>query len=62
MWQALSIGFGTGAVAPTAKIGAKVATGAALGGGMTAAMPVENTDNYWTEKRNNSGIGLGLVH
>lgn len=50
---------GTGAVAPTAKIGAKVATGAAIGGGMTAAMPVENTDNYWTEKAQQFGIGLG---
>ena len=50
---------GTGAVAPATKIGAKVATGAALGGGMTAAMPVENTDNYWTEKAQQFGIGLG---
>lgn len=50
---------GTGAVAPAAGIGAKIATGSALGGGMAAAMPVEDADNYWTEKAQQIGIGAG---
>lgn len=48
----------SGGVATTGTgLGGKIAIGAGMGAGSAAAMPVENTDNYWGEKSRQAGLG-----
>jgi len=49
--------IGTGAGGAATGLGGKMAVGAGMGAGSAAAMPVENTDNYWGEKAQQVGLG-----
>lgn len=49
--------IGTGAGGTATGLGGKMAVGAGMGAGSAAAMPVENTDNYWGEKAQQIGLG-----
>ena len=42
--------MGVGAGGAATGLGGKMAVGAGMGASSAAAMPVENTDNYWEEK------------
>ena len=49
--------MGVGAGGAATGLGGKMAVGAGMGASSAAAMPVENTDNYWEAKAKQVGLG-----